>query len=71
MKIVDGESWQVVMDPGKSANFLLFVRDTHNLSPVGPDVPPRLTGETRCFTFDLRDSVAKEGLQYSGWALHT
>ena len=38
-------SWQVVMDPGRSANFLLFVRDAYSLSPVGPDVPPPLQGE--------------------------
>ena len=44
------------MDPGKSANFLLYVRDTHNLSPVGPDVPPRLTGEIDRLSEDLNDS---------------
>ncbi len=56
MKIDDGLSWQVVMDPGKSAHFLLLVRDTHNLSPVGPDVPPRLTGEIDRLSEELEDS---------------
>ncbi len=44
------------MDPGKFANFLLFVRDTHNLCPVGPDVPPRLTGEIVRLSEKLADS---------------
>jgi hypothetical protein len=56
MKIDDGMSWQVVMDPGRSANFLLFVRDTYNLSPVGPDVPPPLTGEIDRLNQELEDS---------------
>jgi hypothetical protein len=56
MQIDDGMSWQVVMDPGRSANFLLFVRDTYNLSPVGPDVPPRLTGGIDRLNQQLQDS---------------
>lgn len=56
MKIDDGMSWQVVMDPGRSANFLLFVRDNYNLSPVGPDVPPPLTGEIDRLNQELEDS---------------
>jgi hypothetical protein len=56
MKVDDGVSWQVVMDPGKSANFLLFVRDAYNLSPVGPDVPPPLKGEIDRLDQESEDS---------------
>ncbi len=56
MKSDDGIPWQVVMDPGNAANFLLFVRDTHKLSPAGSDGPPRLTAAIDRLSEELGES---------------
>jgi hypothetical protein len=65
MRLAGSESWRVAVGGGQAEHALLYVRDACQLTPSGPEVPPKLAGGVE--RIDLGFSSNEMAEASGGW----